>query len=126
MGMLCAILFVALAGSGCYFTQSAAVPMPTVLWSHHGSAPAQGLAVLLPGFGDAPADFQSAGIVDLIRARTQFDAVGANAHYGYYRARTILTRLSADVIAPARKQGYRNFVLVGVSMGGMGALQQRG
>jgi pimeloyl-ACP methyl ester carboxylesterase len=50
------------------------------------------------------------------------DMVAVEAHYGYYARRTAVTRLREDVIAPALAQGYRQIWLVGVSMGGLGAL----
>jgi pimeloyl-ACP methyl ester carboxylesterase len=34
----------------------------------------------------------------------------------------VIERLQADVLQPARQQGYRRIVLVGVSLGGLGAL----
>jgi pimeloyl-ACP methyl ester carboxylesterase len=46
----------------------------------------------------------------------------ADAHFGYYRKRTLLERLDQDVVAPLRRQGYRDLWLVGTSMGGHGAI----
>ena len=48
--------------------------------------------------------------------------VGVEAHLGYYIDRTLPKRLKEDVIEPARKLGYREIWLVGISMGGLGAI----
>ncbi|MBM3853777.1 MAG: alpha/beta hydrolase [Verrucomicrobia bacterium] len=50
------------------------------------------------------------------------DTIAVDAHLGYYYHRTVIDRLRADVIEPARARGYRRIVLVGVSLGGLGAL----
>jgi hypothetical protein len=44
-----------------------------------------------------------------------------DAHLGYYAARTVLERLRQDVIGPARAR-YESICLIGISMGGLGAL----
>ena len=46
----------------------------------------------------------------------------ADATVGYYIHRNLPERLLADVIEPARTQGYRSMWLSGISMGGLGAL----
>ena len=50
------------------------------------------------------------------------DAVVVDAHLGYYFNRKVVERLRADVLLPARQQGYRRIVLVGMSLGGLGSL----
>jgi pimeloyl-ACP methyl ester carboxylesterase len=44
------------------------------------------------------------------------------AHIGYYMAETLVPRLKEDVVEPAAAQGYERIWLVGISMGGLGAL----
>ena len=56
---------------------------------------------------------------ETILRRTSRMAV--DAHYGYYGRRTLRERLAQDVVLPARSR-YREVWLVGISMGGMGAL----
>jgi pimeloyl-ACP methyl ester carboxylesterase len=58
----------------------------------------------------------------LHEAGIKADALLVDAHLGYYLNRTIIDRLAADVFAPARHQGYRRIVVVGISLGGMGAV----
>ncbi len=50
------------------------------------------------------------------------DAVTVDLTLPYYERRVATRRLHEDVIAPARKAGYRRIWLVGVSMGGLGAI----
>ncbi len=81
------------------------------------------LLVLLPGLYDRPRDFNRAHFMDIARAASvPADLMTVNASYAYYRSRTILSRLQTDVIAPARRAGYQQIWLVGISLGGLGAL----
>ena len=43
-------------------------------------------------------------------------------HFGYYLRRTAIERLREDVIVPAQRKGYGEIDLVGISLGGFGAL----
>jgi pimeloyl-ACP methyl ester carboxylesterase len=77
----------------------------------------------LPGIGDEAKDFADWGFVDLVRARPwAADVLLVDAHYGYYADRTVLEQLRRDVLLPASASGYRAIWLVGISMGGLGAL----
>ena len=83
----------------------------------------QCLVVFLPGFGDDEHAFLDHGFGDALRARgVRVDAIFARATYGYYARKTILTRLREDVIQQARAEGYAQIWIVGVSLGGLGAL----
>ncbi len=85
----------------------------------------QTLLVMLPGASSLPEEFVREGFVRALRERRlAVDVVLVDAHPGYYKDRTILERLQADVIAPARAKGYRQLWIVGVSLGGLGALIQ--
>ena len=48
--------------------------------------------------------------------------VAPNAHFGYYRDRTLDERLTEDVIRPAKAEGYEKIWLVGASMGALGSI----
>jgi len=68
-------------------------------------------------------EFEANGFISTMRtAGIHADAVIVDAHLGYYLNHTVIDRLSTDVLEPARRNGYRRIVLVGISMGGMGAL----
>jgi pimeloyl-ACP methyl ester carboxylesterase len=83
------------------------------------------LLVMLPGASSQPEEFQRERFVLALRERRlALDVVLVDAHPGYYKDRSILDRLQADVVVPARAKGYRKIWLVGVSLGGLGALTQ--
>lgn len=87
------------------------------------TSPAARLLVLLPGRWDRVGDFERRGfIADARRANLAADIVAVDAHLGYYRRGTILERLRADVLAPARDRGYPSVWLVGICMDGTGAI----
>jgi hypothetical protein len=84
---------------------------------------ARGVIVLLPGFGDRASAFEQNGFIKVLNERAPaYDVVAADAHFGYYRKAILVRRLEEDVIAPLRKQGYREIWLSGASMGGFGAV----
>jgi pimeloyl-ACP methyl ester carboxylesterase len=49
------------------------------------------------------------------------DMLEVDAHMGYYKSRTLLERMEHDVLAPNRDK-YEEIWLVGISLGGLGAL----
>jgi pimeloyl-ACP methyl ester carboxylesterase len=109
-------------GSGCAYVAPAHVPID-VEWAHGSIAPRKDLVVFLPGIGDAPEDFVAHDFVRLLQARhPNVDAVLVGAYFNYYRSGSIVTRLYDDVILPAKKQGYERIYVVGISLGGLGAV----
>jgi pimeloyl-ACP methyl ester carboxylesterase len=117
------LISTALSLAGCAFLRSASTPMERVTFREAGPQKARGAIVLLPGFGDRPAAFEDNGFVAaLARRAPDYDVFGADAHFGYYRKRTVLDRLEHDVIGPLRARGYREIWLMGASMGGLGAV----
>ena len=108
---------------GCYFVQRAKTPMPVERFAPNGPAQARGAMVFMPGFIDGPEDFVTHGFVDLVREHAPgYDVFAANAHFRYYAKGRLWTRLEQDVVAPLRRDGYREVWLVGISMGGFGSL----
>jgi pimeloyl-ACP methyl ester carboxylesterase len=100
-------------------------PRPLSVRAHHynGPSPSRDLLVCLPGIDDEAKDFADRGFVDLVRAHGwPADVLLVDAHYGYYADRTVLEQLRRDVLLPASASGYRAVWLVGISMGGLGAL----
>jgi pimeloyl-ACP methyl ester carboxylesterase len=90
---------------------------------YQGTAPSRDLIVCLPGIGDEAADFEDWGFVDLVHTHPwAADVLLVDAHYGYYADRTLLEQLHHDVLLPAATAGYRSIWLVGISLGGLGAL----
>lgn len=84
---------------------------------------ARTLIVFLPGLGDTAEHFVESGFFKAVRERSlPWDMVSVDAHLGYYTQGIVAERLDADVIQPALDHGYANIWLVGVSMGGLGAM----
>ena len=98
-------------------------PMPLLRDLGPGPGRAETLVVMLPGAYSLPQEFISAGYVPALRERgVAADVVIADAHLGYFNDHSVLRRLREDVVAPARAQGYPRVWLVGISLGGFGAL----
>ena len=102
----------------------APAPMDVLTYENPNKAAAnKRLFVFLRGIGGSHRSFEEKGLVADVWARgLPFDMVAPNAHLGYYIDRNLLVRLKEDVIDPARAKGYKKIWLVGVSMGGLGAM----
>ena len=117
-------LLALLAGCG-LLPRASTVPLRVLFDNAACASRPDTLLVMLPGASSLPEEFQREGFVRALRERRlAADVVLVDAHPGYYKDRTVLQRLQADVIAPARAKGYRKIWLVGVSLGGLGALIQ--
>lgn len=80
------------------------------------------LVVLLPGFGSRERAFETKGVVDALRrGGVQADLVAADATFGYYIRDQLKTRLDDDVLARYAPR-YDHVWVLGISMGGVGAL----
>ena len=113
----------ALTMAGCAAWRPLTVPMRSIAVPGACAAPVDTLLVLLPGSYSLPEEFEREGFLDAVRAhRLAADLLLVDAHVGYYHQRSVVDRLQADVIAPARARGYRNIWLAGISIGGLGAM----
>jgi len=112
----------ALFASCWWIPRPAVVPMRVV--AHPGAGVAAGdLVVFLPGRGDRAEDFEQRGLLAAARqAGLQADILAVDAHLAYYYKRVITDRLWEDVVVPARARGYRRLFVVGISLGGLGAI----
>ncbi len=98
----------------------AAEPMPSFRYGE--VAQAQEIVVLLPGIKDRGAEFKDEGFVaaaESLLRRRRLALIAADAHFGYYRARTVYQRLYEDVLKPLPP---KPITLCGISLGGFGAL----
>ncbi|PRP90155.1 Alpha/beta hydrolase family protein [Enhygromyxa salina] len=96
-------------------------PIPTAAYGGDGDH-ARALVIMLPGAGDRVGTYDKHGFVQTMRdSGMDVDMLEVDAHIGYYRSRTLLERLEHDVLAPNRDR-YEEIWLVGISMGGLGAL----
>jgi len=81
------------------------------------------LVVLLPGRWSTPEEFADEGFLALVRERhPRARIVMPDLHLGYYRDRSAIERLRQDLVLPARREGMERLTLVGISLGGLGAL----
>ncbi|HUP95747.1 MAG TPA: alpha/beta fold hydrolase [Burkholderiales bacterium] len=81
------------------------------------------MLVMLPGATHKPADFAHHGFIQALRRRKlPVDTALVDAHLGCYLERSLVKSLTEDVITPARARGYKRIWLMGISLGGMGAL----
>lgn len=106
--------------AGCAFLAPAEVPLPSIETAEPGSRN-DTLVVMLPGFGDRAEAFIREGFQST-GARYGFDTVAVDAHFRYYRERSLLERLHEDIVLPARSAGYDSVWMLGISMGGLGSL----
>lgn len=98
-------------------------PMQTLRFPAACGGRAPALVVMLPGAYSVPQEFVDEGFVDALRTRgIAADVAIADAHIGYFQDRSVLVRLREDIIGPARAAGYAQLWLVGISLGGFGAL----
>ncbi|OGU09837.1 MAG: hypothetical protein A2075_11160 [Geobacteraceae bacterium GWC2_58_44] len=99
------------------------VPIESVYFEHSAAMQRRTLVVFLPGRGSGARSFGDEGLVQgLLQKRRDLDVIGVEAHLGYYQDRTLPLRLREDIVGPAKKRGYDNIWLVGISMGGLGAM----
>ena len=118
----CVVALLMLLG-GCGLWRPTPVPMRSLRLAAACTAAPTTLLVFLPGSYSVPEDYLSHGFVELVgRQHIAADIELVDAHLGYYSERSILDRLRDDVLAPARAHGYRDVWLVGISIGGYGAL----
>jgi pimeloyl-ACP methyl ester carboxylesterase len=97
-------------------------PIPTATHPKSEQGRARALVIMLPGAGDRLGVYDERGFVAAMReSGMDVDMLEVDAHYGYYRSRTLMERMGQDVLAPNR-DAYDEIWIVGLSMGGIGAL----
>lgn len=78
---------------------------------------------MLPGAMHKPHDLVANGFVAALRERALPISVAIpDAHPGYYLDRDLVERLRTEIVAPEETRGYRDIWLMGISLGGLGAL----
>jgi len=78
---------------------------------------------MLPGAHLAPSDFAANGFLDALRVQhAAVDAIAVGLHPDDYLDGQIAVRLHEAVIRPEMLRGYQRLWLLGISLGGMGAL----
>jgi len=121
------VLSMLLLLNSCYFFKDGSTPLQTIHYQQQTQTDknikTKKLLVLLPGIGDSATSFDDHHFIDDIhKMDPALDVIAVDAHFKYYQNRTIVDRLRADVIKPARATGYREIYLAGISLGGFGSL----
>jgi pimeloyl-ACP methyl ester carboxylesterase len=81
------------------------------------------LLVMLPGVGSEAADFAARGFVTAVHDRgLPVDIIAAQPDLDLYLEGKVADALNDAVILPAMSRGYARLWLLGISLGGMGAL----
>lgn len=81
------------------------------------------LWIFLPGAYTTHADFAAAGMMETLqRARPEVDIVMAEAHVGIVSNGHAMQRMHEDIVLPARAAGVQQIYLLGISLGGLLAL----
>ncbi|TCV87468.1 alpha/beta fold hydrolase [Sulfurirhabdus autotrophica] len=79
--------------------------------------------VLLPGAKDRPQDFVGHGFIQAVRERNlPIDVVAVDAHVDYYLEGNIVETLRHDIISALQEKKYCRIWVLGISIGGLGAL----
>jgi len=115
-----ALAFLALFPSCAFLPRS--TPTPVALLEA-GNARGKELVVFLPGRWSLISEFEREGFLKKAAKKwPEARLVAPDLHLGYYRNRSMAVRLHEDVVMPARKSGVTTLRIVGISMGGLGAL----
>ncbi|VWX62233.1 conserved hypothetical protein [Burkholderiales bacterium 8X] len=97
--------------------------MKTHLRFVNGRTRSETLLVFLPGAFLKPEEFEREGFVDAVKEHgVDADSLLVDADVSYYYDQTFVERLHQDVLEPHRALGYQKIWLVGISIGGFGAL----
>ena len=88
-----------------------------------GACAQRTLLVALPGAGDCAQDLIDQHFVRVLRERQlAVDVFAVDVPMDAYLEGKVVRRMADEVIAPAREAGWRSIWLMGISLGGMGAL----
>src|SRR6185295_10502248 len=91
--------------AACVGPMAAPTPLRSIEYPNP-AGPAKCLFVFLPGMGDRAESFEQHGFIQELRAHSlSADVRATDATFGYYMRGTVLDRLSADVIEPAKTRG---------------------
>lgn len=107
--------------AGCYPKGDAGVPIPHALVP--APVKATRLVVVLPGRGDDLDAMRRTGMAEAIQdGWPDADVILTGLALDYYDQGRAPQRLREEIVAPARRYGYREVWLAGASMGGMGTV----
>jgi hypothetical protein len=106
---------------GCAAGGDVRKPIPTKFFA--AAQPASRLVVMLPGRGDDLDSLESKGMASIIqKAWPDADVILTGLTMPFYRQGQASKRLHDEIVAPAQTVPGREVWLMGISLGGMGAL----
>lgn len=109
--------------TACINFHPAKIPMQAHEYRAKTDASSRTLLIMLPGRYGTANQFKAEGFVDMVlEAGLSLDVITAEAHTGYYKNMTVIERLRQDIILPAKARGYKRIWLLGISLGGLGAI----
>ncbi|NJM38339.1 MAG: hypothetical protein HC845_11045 [Akkermansiaceae bacterium] len=115
-----ALIFLTFLNSCMWLPRATAIPVKTLA---AGTAKGQELIVFLPGRWSRVEEFQREKFFKIAEKRwPNARLVAADLHLGYYKNRSMARRLHEDIVLPAKSSGVKKIRVVGISMGGLGAL----
>ena len=110
-----------LSGCAAIFQPKTLVPIETKIFGNTTN-PSR-ICILLPGIRDRLGEFEKHGFIEiaqpLLEKRPDTAVIAVDAHWGYYRERIVIERLTQDII---KKYPDAKFTFVGASLGGFGSL----
>lgn len=110
-------------GAGCI---AAPNPMRTVdarVRAEPDVGQANTLVVMFPGLGDSPDDYVTHGFMEQLEAAGRnVDVIAVDARLGHYKRSKFLPRIRQDVFARPEVANYDEVWVVGISLGGLGAI----
>jgi hypothetical protein len=90
---------------------------------HYPAAgPAEILLIMLPGAGINALDFTANGMVSAVQEYGNIEVIVAQPDLGLYLDDGVTEVLHREVVGPALARGAKRIWLLGISLGGMGAL----
>lgn len=117
--MLCVLLVLGLGG--CAAGGDVTRPIPTARIAARSAA--DRAVIVLPGRGDNLDSLQRRNLAGVIqRYWPDADVILTGLTLPFYRQGRATARLHEEVVVPTRERGYREIWLLGISLGGMGAI----
>jgi hypothetical protein len=114
------LIFLALLPSCSWLPRATTIPVKAL---ESGNRNGTEMVVFLPGRWSCVEEFEREGVLKIARERwPEARLMAPDLHLGYYKNRSMTQRLHEDVISPALRDGVKSVRLVGISLGGFGAI----
>ena len=118
----CLVLIELLILMGCVSTRPLESPIPITSYEARDGRSDE-LIIFLPGRRDHMDAFERSDFIDILQQSNRAaDSIVIDAHMGYYQDGSLPERVYREILVPFYQRGYRHFIMVGISLGGYGAL----